>query len=137
MGSRRSVWKLGVGQICVLLACGGLNDLSCFLWQHTMQGLFWAWDKVGERESLSGGVLPAHHSALLDCENQTATSHGYALVLGSLEQGEYLEFSFHVEPRAGYRSHEPPLVFFLRMASSTAWSARARSFCWSSFFSAS
>jgi len=77
-----------------------------------MQGLFWAWDKVGERESPAGGVLPAHHPALLDCENQTAASHGYTLVLGSLEQGEYLEFSLHVEPSAGYRSHEPPLVFF-------------------------
>ena len=36
---------------------------------------------------------------------------------------------------SGYRSHEPPFVFFRRMASSTAWSARARSFSCSSALS--
>lgn len=39
------------------------------------------------------------------------------------------------EPLAGYRSHETPFVFFRRMASSTAKSASARSFSWSSVLS--
>jgi hypothetical protein len=42
-----------------------------------------------------------------------------------------------VDPVTGYRSHEPPFVFFRRMASSTDRSASARSFCCSSRLSSS
>jgi HEAT repeat protein len=42
-----------------------------------------------------------------------------------------------VDPVTGYRSHEPPFVFFRRMASSTDRSANARSFCCSSRLSSS
>jgi len=72
-----------------------------------------------------------------DQQQRATAPDGNAAVLSGIDHGEHGQFGLHVDPAAGYRSHEPPFVFFRRMASSTDWSAKARSFCVSSRLSSS
>src|SRR5271155_5952521 len=93
-----------------------------------MQRFLRAGGAIRQTQALALVRLPAHDPAMGDRQNRTAAPGGNALVLGSGNHDENGLFGHRRQPVAGYRSHEPPFVFFRRMASSTAWSARARSF---------
>ena len=102
-----------------------------------MQRLFGPGGQVGQVLPLARLLLPADDAPVGDHQDRTTAPRRNALLLGGLNHREDFQFGLRFEPLAGYRSHEPPVVFFRRIASSTDRSARARSFSWSSCLRAS
>ena len=84
-----------------------------------MQRLFWTRSPVGQALSLTGLVLPTNDATMIDRQEHTAVSYRNALLLGALNHCEDIQFGLLFDPLFGYRSHEPPFVFFRRIASST------------------
>ena len=124
-------------QIDVFLTLGQCHNLVDLLGQHPMQRLFGAWREVGQAESLAGPLLPTNNAPVFDHQDRTTAPRRNTLLLGGLNHGEDFQFGLRFDPWAGYRSHEPPVVFFRRIASSTDRSAKVRSFAWSSSLRAS
>ena len=117
-----------MGQIHILLTLGhGRNALN-FLRQQPMQRFLGTGGAIRQTQTLALVRLPAHDPAMGDRQNRATAPGGNALVLGSGNHDKDGLFGRRRQPGVGYRSHEPPFVFFRRMASSTACSARARSF---------
>ena len=102
-----------------------------------MQRLLRSGDEIGQALSMSDLLLPANDAPVFDRQKRTGPPRRNALLLGGLNHGENFEFGLLFKPQAGYRSHEPPFVFFRRIASSTDRSAKARSLSWSSRLMAS
>jgi hypothetical protein len=126
-----------MGQIDVLLARGHDHNLLDLLGQDPMQRFSRARGPVGQALPLARLLLPTNPAALFYRLDLKTAPRRHALLLGGLNHGEDFQFGLLVDPLTGYRSHEPPLVFFRRIASSTDRSARARSFSWSSVLMAS
>jgi hypothetical protein len=76
----------------------------------------------------SDPLLPAGDAAVLNHEDRARAPHRHAILQGGIDHREDLQFGLSLEPLSGYRPDETPLVFFRRRVSSTAMSARARSF---------
>ena len=124
-------------QIDVLLTLGHRHNLLDLLGQHPMQGLFGTRRQVGQALPLARLLLPADDAPVGDHQDRTTAAHRNTLLLGGLNHREDFQFGLRINPLPGYRTHEPPVVFFRRIASSTDRSARARSFSWSSCLRAS
>ena len=90
-----------------------------------------------ETPTASDPLLPADDAAVLDHEDRARAPHRHAVLQGGIDHHEDLQFGLSLEPMSGYRPDETPLVFFRRRVSSTAMSARARSFSDSSCLRAS
>jgi hypothetical protein len=56
--------------------------------------------------------LPTHDATMFDRQDQTTASRRNTLLLGGLNHREDFQFGLLADPLDGYRSHEPPLVFF-------------------------
>jgi hypothetical protein len=80
---------------------------------------------------------PSDNTAAVNSPEDTTPGHCKAFFFGSLNHHEDFYLLFLTQPPAFYLSHEPPFVFFRKIASSTACSAKARSFSSNSLFSAS
>ena len=123
--------------IDIFLALGHRHDLVHFLGQYPVRRLLGTGNPVVQTLPLPDPLLPPEDATLFDHEDRTTASHRHALLLGGLNHREDGPFGFRLDPLPGYRSHEPPFVFFRSMASSTAKSAKARSLSWSSRLMAS
>ena len=103
-----------MGQVDILLALGHRNNLVDLPGQHPMQWLFRTGCQIDQALSLANPMLPANDATLFDRQDQTAASHRNALLLGGLNHRKDFQFGLLVNPLLGYRSHEPPFVFFAR-----------------------
>ena len=121
-----------VGQIDVFLTLGHRDDPGDLFGQDPVQRLFGTGHPVVQSPAQAGPLLPADDPTMSDPEDRTTASGRHALLLGGLDHREDGKFGFRLDPQLGHRSHEPPFVFFRRIANSTARSARARSLSWSS-----
>ncbi len=102
-----------------------------------MKGFRGTRSAIMETPPESDPLLPADDAAVLDHEDRARAPHRHAVLLGGIDHREDLQFGLSLEPMSGYRTDETPLVFFRRRVSSTAMSARARSFSDSSCLRAS
>src|SRR5210317_3083 len=102
-----------------------------------MHGTFRARRCVVKACSLGKLAEPAVDPATVDRPHPTHPYHGDSFVFCGFNAQGNLNFLLRLKPTARYLSHEPPLVFFLKIATSTASSASARSFSSRSCFSAS
>src|SRR5512137_2421404 len=80
---------------------------------------------------------PSDHTPAIDHPHGTGADPGYPFGSGLLHAHKDGALLLFIHPEALYLSHEPPFVFFRRIASSTAISAITRSFSCSSCFSRS
>ena len=71
---------------------------------------------------------PSEHTPAIDHPHGTGADPGYPFSSGLLHAQKNRGLLLFVNPEALYLSHEPPFVFFRRIASSTAISAITRSF---------
>jgi len=126
-----------MGQIHILLTLGHREDARGLRWPQPMQRLPRTRRGVGQAQSLPDMRLPAHDPAMGDRQERTAAPGRHAGGLGGRDHEEDSLLDGRRDPVAGYRSHEPPFVFFRKMASSTVRSASARSLSWSSALSVS
>ena len=124
-------------QVDILLTPGHRHNLINLLGQHPMQRLLGTRSQIGQAQSLAHQMLPAHNATMLDRQDHATASHRNTLLQGGLDHREDLQFGLLRNPLLDYRSHEPPFVFFRRIASSTDWSAMALSLSWSSRLMAS
>jgi hypothetical protein len=92
---------------------------------------------VGKAFSLGKLAAPAADPATVDCPHPTNAYDGDSFALCGFYAQQDLSFLLRFKPTALYLSQEPPLVFFLKIATSTASSASARSFSSRSCFRAS
>jgi len=88
--------------------------------QQPMQCFLGTGGAIRQTQALALVRLPAHDSAMGNHQNRTAAPGGNALILGSGNHEQDGLFGRRRQPGVGYRSHEPPFVFFRRMVSSTA-----------------
>ncbi len=126
-----------MGKIGVFLGLGHGDDLCSLLGKQSIQGFRGARLSILEAMPVPYPLLPADDAAVLDHEDRALAPHRHAILQGEIDHREDLQFDLSREPQVGYRPDETPLVFFRRRVSSTAMSARARSFSWSSRLSAS
>ena len=124
-------------QIGMLLTLGQRHNRVDLLGQNPMPRVLGAGEEIGQRLALPGLLLPANDAPVFDRQERTGPTRRNALLLGGRHHREDFQFGLRFDPQAAYRSHEPPFVFFRRIASSTDWSASARSLSWSSRLSAS
>src|SRR5512136_2783135 len=78
---------------------------------------------------------PSDHTPAIDHPHGAGVDSGYPFGSGLLHAQKDGALLLFMHPEALYLSHEPPFVFFRRIASSTAISAITRSFSSSSCFS--
>ena len=115
-------------QVHIFLTPGQRHNRVEFLRQNLVQRVLGTGPQIGQTLSLPGLLLPAHDAPVFDHQERTGVPRRNALGLGGRHHIEDFQFGLRLEPGAGYRSHEPPFVFFRRIASSTERSAKARSF---------
>src|SRR5664280_2947866 len=101
-----------VGQVNILLTFSHHHNLVDLLSQHPMQRIFGTRAQIGQAPSLASPLLPANDAPMLDRQQRTTAPHRNTLLMGGLNHGENVHFGLLVDPLAGYRSHEPPFVFF-------------------------
>ena len=115
-------------QIGILFFLGQFKNLLSFHRQQTMRRLSLTGFEVLQSEAVSGLALPPVNSSPIGSQASATSSHRNSLHLGRFNHIENLVFLPTAYPLTGYRSHEPPFVFFRNITNSTERSARARSF---------
>src|SRR4030043_1244919 len=124
-----------VGKVGVPSLAGHDHHGCAFLWEKPMDRVFGARLAIIKALSSLPVPRPSDHTPAIDHPQGTGADPGYSLSSGLLHCQEDRGLVLFTHPVGLYLSHEPPFVFFRRIASSTAISAITRSFSCSSCFS--
>ena len=85
-----------------------------------MDGLPWTWFEISQALAIFPSAAPSQHTATVNPPENTAPGYRKAFFFGPLNHHEDLCFLLCFQPLVFYLSHEPPFVFFLKIANSTA-----------------
>jgi hypothetical protein len=124
----RSHCQDAVGKVRVPLFDGHGRYSGAFLREKPVDGVLGAWLAIIKTLASLPDPRPSDHTPAIDHPHGAGADPGYPFGSGHLHAHKDGALLLFIHPEALYLFHEPPFVFFLRIASSTAISAITRSF---------